>query len=128
MGCPLASVRPIENTGAPIEDSRATSVTARAERVDAPQATALGEDGVSVADIGSGGAALPDPRPMPPPAMPPVRIASLSTPDPVQNEAKEPASAVEVADMGSGGAALPDPRPMRWPVALPVPIAAVHSG
>ena len=37
-----------ENTGAPIEDSRATSVTARAEHVDAPQATALGEDGVSV--------------------------------------------------------------------------------
>ena len=54
----------IENTGAPIEDSRATSVTARAERVDAPQATALGEDGVSVADMGSGGAALPDPGPI----------------------------------------------------------------
>ena len=49
----------MENTGAPIEDSRATSVTARAEHVDAPQATALGEDGVSVAHMGSGGAAFP---------------------------------------------------------------------
>jgi hypothetical protein len=113
-----------ENTGAPVKESRATSVIARAEPVDAPQATALGEDGVSapgedrvsvmgedgvsVAPMGSGGAALPDSRPMPPPG----RIASLSTPDPVQNEAKETASSGEVADMGSGGAALPDPRPM----------------
>jgi hypothetical protein len=106
-----------ENTGAPIEDSRATSVTARAERVDASQATALGEDGVSVADTGSGGAVLP--------ATPPVRIASLSTPDPAQNEAQEPASSVEVADMGSGGAALPDPRPMLPPATPPVQIASV---
>ena len=74
-----------ENTGAP---TRATSVTARAEHVDAPQTTALGEDGVSVlgkdgvsvlgedgvsvADMGSGATALPDPRPMPPPATPPT--------------------------------------------------------
>ena len=64
----------IENTGAPIEDTRATSVTPRAERVDAPQATALGEDGVSVADMGSGGGALPDPRPMRRPAVLPVLV------------------------------------------------------
>jgi hypothetical protein len=83
-----------ENTGAPIEDSRATSVIARAEHVDAPQAT------------------------------PPARIASLITPDPVQNEAKETASSGEVADMGSGGAALPDPRPMP-PVTPPVQIASL---
>jgi hypothetical protein len=110
----------IENTGAPIE-GRATSVTAHAEHVGALQATAMGEDGVSVADRGSGGAALPDSRPMPPPATPPVQIASLS-PDPVQNEAQEAASSAEVADMGSGsgGAALPDPHPMRRPAALPV--------
>jgi hypothetical protein len=111
----------IENSGAPIEDSRATSV-ARSEHVDAPQATAL--DGVPIADMGSGATALPDPRPMPPPAMPPVLIASLSTPDPVQNEVKQGAS-VDVADMGSGGAALPDPRAMRWPRVLPVLVAAV---
>ena len=96
-------------------------MTARAEHVDAPQATALGEDGVSVADMGSGGAALPDLLPMPPP----VRIASLSTPDPVQNEAKEAASSGEVADMGSGGAALPDPRPMLPRATPPVQIASL---
>ena len=66
----------IESTGAPIEVSRATSATARAEHVDAPQATALGEDGVSVADMGSGSAALSDPPPMLRPATPPVRFAS----------------------------------------------------
>jgi hypothetical protein len=114
----------IENTGAPIEDGRVASLTARAEHVDAPQATTLGEDGVSVADMGSF-AALPEPRPRPPPATPAVRIASLGTPDPVQNEAKEAASSGEVADTGSGGAALPDPRPMQRPAALPVLFAAV---
>jgi hypothetical protein len=115
----------IENSGAPIEDSRVASLTARAEHVDAPQATAVGDDAVSVADMGSFGAALTDPRPLPPPPAPPVRIASLGTPDPVQNEAKEPASSGEVADTGSGGAALPDPRPMQRPAALPVLFAAV---
>jgi hypothetical protein len=53
----------IENAGAPIEDNRATSVTARSEHVDAPQATALGEDGVSVADMGSGACVYRKPRP-----------------------------------------------------------------
>ena len=115
----------IESTGAPIEVSRATSATARAEHVDAPQATALGEDGVSVADMGSGSAALSDPRPMPRPTTPPAPIASLSTPDPVRNEAKEAAGSVEVADTGSGSAALPDPRPMPRPAAVPVLFAAV---
>jgi hypothetical protein len=86
-----------ENTGAPIEDSRATSVIARAEHVDAPQAT------------------------------PPARIASLITPDPVQNEAKETASSGAVADMGSGGAALPDPRPMLPPATSSVQIASLST-
>ena len=87
-----------ENTGAPIEDSRATSVIARAEHVDASQATALGEDGVSVADTGSGGAVLPDPGPMPLPATPPVRIASLGTPDPAQNASRPAVSSFEALD------------------------------
>ena len=112
-----------ENTGSPIEDSRATSVTARAKHVDASQATALGEDGVSVAPMGSGGAAFPDARPIPPP----VRIASLGTPDPAQNAAKEAASSGEVAAVESGGAALPDPRPMPPPATPPVPIAALST-
>src|SRR5215472_15528354 len=101
----------IESTGAPIEVSRATSATARAEHVEAPRATAQGERGVSVADIASGNAALSDPPQMPRPAAVPVAIASLSTPDPERTEAKEAAGSV-VADTGSGNAALSDPPPM----------------
>ena len=114
-----------ESTGAPIEVSRATSAAARAEHVDAPQATALGEDGVSVAEMVSGSAALSDPRPMRRPAAPPERNASLSTPDPVRNDAKEAADSVEVADMESGSAALSDPPPMPRPAAVPMLLAAV---
>src|SRR6516165_11727883 len=69
----------IESTGAPVEVSGATSATARAEHVDVPRASALGEHGVSGADIASGGGALPDPPPMPRTAAVPVAIASLST-------------------------------------------------
>src|SRR5262249_49701109 len=130
----------IESTGAPIEVSRATSATARAEHVDAPQTTALGEVGVSVAapktragaesgvpvaEKGGGGAALSDGRPTPRPAASRVRIASFSTPDAVRNEAKEAAGSVEVADMGSGSAALSDPRPTPRPAARPVLVVAV---
>src|SRR6516165_11329665 len=71
----------IESTGAPIEVSRVTSTTARAEDVDAPRATALGERGVSVADIASGSAASSDPPSVPRPATVPVAIPSLSTTD-----------------------------------------------
>jgi len=108
---------------APIEVSRATSATARAEHIDAPQATAPGEDGVSVADMASGSAALSDPPPMPRPATPPVPIASLSTPDPVRNEAKEAAGSVEVANTGIGSAALSDPPPMPRPATPPASLS-----
>jgi hypothetical protein len=114
-----------ESTGAPIEVSRATSATARAEQVEAPQAIALGEDGVSAADMASGGAALSDPPPMPRSATPPAPVASVSTPDPARNEAKEAAGSVEVADVGSGNAALSDPPPMPRPAAVPVLFGAV---
>ena len=117
----------IENTGTPIDASRATSATARAEYVDTPQEIALGEGGVSLADMGSGSAALSDPRSMQRPVTPPAPIASVSTPDPVRNEAKEAAGSVEVVDMGSGNAALPDPPPMPRPAAPPVLFAAVSS-
>ena len=112
--------RGIENTGAPIEDSPATFVTAAvtAARVDEPKATApvedavsvvvkdfvlveapvLVEDIVSVPHMGSGGAALPDPHPMPPPAAPPMQLASLGTPDPVQNAARPAVSSFEALD------------------------------
>jgi hypothetical protein len=86
----------IETARAPIEDSRATSGTARAEHVDAPRATALGEHGVSIADIASGSAALSDPPPMPS-AAPPVLFAAVSPTDPVQNAAR-PAVSSEALD------------------------------
>ena len=134
----------IENTGAPIEDRRATSVTARAEHVDAPLATAMGEDGVAVADMESGDAALPDPRPMLPAATPPVLLASVSTADPIEDRLAAsvtsgaervdapPAAAmgedgVAVADLESGGAALPDPRPMLPAATPPVLLASVST-
>ena len=117
----------IENTAATIEDSRATSVTDRAEHLDAPQAAELGKDGVAVADIGSRYAGLPDPRPMPPHATPPVAIALMSAPEPVPNVATKAASSVEVGDMGSGDAALPDPRPIPPPATPPVAIALLST-
>jgi len=83
----------IESTGAPLE---ATSVTARAEHVDAPRA-ALGEHGVSVADIANGGVALPDPPPLSQSAAPPVLFAAVSPTDPVQNAAR-PAVSSEALD------------------------------
>jgi hypothetical protein len=113
----------IESPGALIEDSQATSAIARAEHVDTAQTAALGKDGVSVSDTGSG-SALPDPRPMSRPATPSVRIASFSAPDPVRNEAKGAAGWVEVADVGSS-AALPDSRPMPRPATPPMQLAAV---
>src|SRR5262249_8290641 len=114
----------IESTGAPIEVSRATSATARAEHVEAPRATAQGERGVSVADLASGNAALSDPPQMPRPAAVPVAIASLSTPDPERTKAKEAAGSVEIADTGSGSAALSDPPPMPQRATPPVQFAA----
>ena len=88
----------IENTGSPIEGSRATPATAGAEPIDAPQATAMGEDGVSVTDVAIVDAALPDPRAMPRPEAPSVQVATASTPDPVQGYAKEAASSIETPD------------------------------
>ena len=78
----------IENTGAPIEVSRATSGDARAEHVDAPRATAPGEHSVSGADIASGSAALSESPSMPQPATSPVQFAAVSPTDPVQNAAR----------------------------------------
>jgi hypothetical protein len=84
------------NTGAPIEDGRATSVTADAEPVDAPQATTM--DGHSRAHAAIVDAALPGPRPMLPPETPPIKVAAASAPDPVQNYAKEAVGSVETLD------------------------------
>jgi hypothetical protein len=92
----------IESSGAPVEVGRATSATARAEHVDAPRATALGEHGASVADIANGSAALSNPPPMPQPATPPTLLAAASPTDPAQNVAR-PAVSSEALD------ACPDP-------------------
>jgi hypothetical protein len=92
----------IESAGAPIEVGRATSATSRAERVDAPRATALREHGTPVADIANGSAALSNPPPMPQPATPPTSLAAVSPTDPVQNAAR-PAVSSEALD------ACPDP-------------------
>ncbi|MGC2080269.1 MAG: peptidase M15 [Xanthobacteraceae bacterium] len=94
----------IEGGGAPIETvGRAKSATARAQHIDAPRATALGEHGVSVAVVVSG---------------------SDASSDPERNEAKEAAGAVKVADTGSGSAALSDPPPMPQPATPPALFAA----
>ena len=98
--------------------------TTGTEHADAPQVTAPGEDGVSVADIGSDSAALADPRPIPRPTTPLAPNASVSTPDPVRNEGKETACSVEVADTAST-AALPDRYPMSRPAALAVLLVAM---
>jgi hypothetical protein len=84
----------MESTGAPIESK---SATARAEHVDVPRTTALGEHGVTVAVIANGGGALPDTPPMPQPATPHVLFAAASPTDPVQNAAR-PAVSSEAVD------------------------------
>ena len=92
----------IESAGAPIEVSRATSATARAEHVDAPQATAPSTPdpvrkeakeatgSVEVADGGSGSATLSNPPTAPRPAAGAVLLAAVSPTDPVQTGAKPP--------------------------------------
>ena len=76
-----------ESARVPIEVSRATSATARAGHVDAPQANAPGEDSVPVADMASGSAALPDRHPMSRPAALTALFVAVSPTDPVQNAA-----------------------------------------
>src|SRR5882724_11937298 len=63
----------IENIGASIEASRATSATAGAWPIGAPQA-ALGEDGVSVTHVAIVGADLRRPPPVPAPDTPTVEV------------------------------------------------------
>jgi hypothetical protein len=74
----------IENTGAATEVGWAMTVDP--EPIGGPQATAIGEHGVSVIDVAIVDAALPDPRPLPRSETPSVQVASTSTPDPVQGQ------------------------------------------
>jgi hypothetical protein len=95
----------IENAGASVEASRATSETAGAEPIGAPQApmgeapqAPMGEDGVSVTDVATVDAPLPDPGPMPQPETPSVQVASANTPDPVQAYTNEAVRSAETPD------------------------------
>jgi hypothetical protein len=86
-----------ENTdAAPIADGRATSIIGYAAPVNAPQATAM--DNVSGADAASVEIALPGASPEPLPEESPVQVATLSTPDPVQNESRAAVPTIEIAD------------------------------
>ena len=92
----------IESAGAPIEVSRATSATARAEHVDAPQATAPStpdpvrkeaKEATGSVEVADGEAAAPlcrDPPTVPRPAAGAVLLAAVSPTDPVQTGAKPP--------------------------------------
>src|SRR6266481_6931669 len=105
----------IENIGASIEASRATSATAGAGPIGAPQA-AVSEDGVSITDVAIVGAALPVPRPMPRPETPSVQVASANTED-----------GVSVTDVAIVGAALSVPRPMPRPETPSVEVASANT-
>jgi len=115
----------IESTETPIEASRITSVATSAVHVDVSQATTPGERGASVADIGSGN--LSEPLEMPGRATRPVPIASLRSPDPAPNEAKETTGSIGIADKATGGTLLSDPRSMSEPAAPSVLVATASS-
>jgi hypothetical protein len=86
-----------------------------------PRVTAIAEDSVDgVSDTGIIDAALPEPREVPPAA----RIASASTPDPMQNDVEASARSVEVAGTGSV-AALPEPQEMPPPAKPPVRLVSL---
>jgi hypothetical protein len=57
--------------------------------------------------------------------LPPVRIASASTPDPVQKDVEASAPPVKVAGIGSVGAVLPEPGEMPPPATPPVRLVSL---
>jgi hypothetical protein len=110
----------IESTETPIEVIRITTATVSAEPVDIPDATTLDERSASVADTGSGSAALSEPRQMAGPATPPIPIASLRTPDPARNEVRDTTGSIGIAAKANDGAPLSDSRSMSELGAPPV--------
>src|SRR5262249_57268208 len=105
-----------ESTETPIEVIRTTAATVGAEHVDVFHATTRG---ASVADAGSGRAAMAEARQMAGLSTPP-RTASPATADPAQSEAKEITGSIEVADRANGSVALSEHRTMSDPAAPPV--------
>jgi hypothetical protein len=88
----------LENTGAPLEESRRTFLAVYAEPVEAPQAAAIGEDAVAVPDVAIVDTSLLDPRPTLMPEPPPVQVASANPDDPVQYSPTSSASSVDSPD------------------------------
>jgi len=109
----------IESTETPIEVIRTTAATVGAEYVDEFHATTLNERGASVADAGSGRAAMAEARQMAGSSTPP-RTATPAIDDPAQNEAKEMTGSVEVVDRANGSVALSEHRTMSDQAAPPV--------
>ena len=106
----------------PIEDRRAPSLIADAERANAPQAATIGSAAVANADVATAAEpvtkmatdktvvasadpaaivelALPDPSPVLPPETPPVQVATANPSDLLPDEVKEaPVSTIEIVD------------------------------
>jgi hypothetical protein len=110
-----------ENAGAvPIEDHSTPALTASAELVDAPQASAVSNTVVANADVATVAesakgmstdttaasdesesiiwAALPEPSQLRPPEIRPVQVALANTSDPVADDAKQAVSTVETVE------------------------------
>src|SRR5438132_664099 len=86
----------IENSGAATEVGWAMTVDSAP--IGSPQATAMGEDGISVTDVAIVDAALPDPHPLRRSETPSVQTAHAVAPDPVQGQTKETGSWAEKRD------------------------------
>ena len=100
----------IESTATPIEVIQITTATVSVAHIDPPEAATLDKQSASV-DTGSGSVALSEPRQIPGPATPPpVPIASLRTPDPARNEARDTTGSIGVADKANDSAPLSDSR------------------
>jgi hypothetical protein len=86
-----------ENTdAAPVADGPAASITGYAAPVNAPQAPAMDKADVSGADAAIAEVALPGVSPEPEET--PVQVATLNTPDPVQNETRATVPTIEIVD------------------------------
>src|SRR5262249_5699068 len=100
----------IESTETPIEVIRTTAATVGAEYVDIFHATTLNERGASVADAGSGRAAMAEARQMAGSSTPP-RTATPAIDDPAQSEAKAITGSVDAVDRANGSVAFSANRP-----------------
>jgi hypothetical protein len=80
---------PIENSEVPVEANHAASAVAAAEIIDAAPV-------IAARDVVTGDAALPDPGPAPQPEPRSMQLASIGTPDPVPDDAREVARPAQI--------------------------------